>query len=117
MTGVFADVTADDWFAGYADALAAAGIINGFDGMFNPNVTITRQDAACIIYRLINQKLSAEETELFDDNADISDYAKDAVAKLRASAVVNGSNNMFFPLANITRGEAAVMITNALNVK
>lgn len=117
VTGVFADVTAEDWFAGYADALAAAGIINGFDGMFNPNVTITRQDAACIIYRLINQKLSVEEAELFEDNADISDYAKGAVAKLRASAVVNGSNNMFFPLANITRGEAAVMITNALNVK
>ena len=113
----FADVSSTDWFAGYVGALSAKEVLKGYDGKFNPNAPITRQDAACVIYRLMSTLLTSTSSSAFADASDISAYAKDAVASLRAAGIVNGSENKFLPLSNITRGEAAVMFSNALNVQ
>ena len=115
VTGAFNDVKANDWFAGFVDALNAEGIVGGYEGKFNPNETLTRQDAACIIYRILKDDLTLSEKEAFSDEEDVSDYAKDAVSSLHKAGVVNGNNNMFNPLSTITRGEVAVMVSNAVN--
>ncbi|MBO5369515.1 MAG: S-layer homology domain-containing protein, partial [Clostridia bacterium] len=113
----FADVSSTDWFAGYVGALSAKEVLKGYDGKFNPNAPITRQDAACVIYRLMSTLLTSTSSSAFADASDISAYAKDAVASLRAAGIVNGSENKFLPLSNITRGEAAVMFSNAINIQ
>lgn len=113
----FTDVTESDWFAGYVGALSLKDILKGYDGKFNPYEAITRQDVACVIYRLLtmaNIQLTPSATD-FEDNADISDYALEAVKALHGASIVNGSNNKFYPASNITRGEVAVMISNALS--
>ncbi len=113
----FSDVSADDWFSGYVGALCAKDVIKGFDGKFNPNAPITRQDAACVIHRLLGTIVIRADTALFDDASDISAYAKDSVAALRSSGIVNGSENKFYPLSNVTRAEAAIMFSNAINAQ
>lgn len=113
----FDDVSPSDWFAGYVGALSAKEVLKGYDGKFNPNAPITRQDAACVIYRLMSTHLTSTSSSDFADASDISSYAKDAVASLRAAGIVNGSENKFLPLSNITRGEAAVMFSNAINIQ
>ena len=112
---VYEDVQTSDWFCGYVGTLSKAGVINGYDGKFNPSGEITRQDAACIIYRILADKLSNGEFEGFNDADDIAQYAKEAVNVLAGAKIINGYNGSFNPKANITRGEAAVMIFNALN--
>ncbi len=115
VTGAFGDVGVNEWFAGYVDVLNAEGIVGGFDGKFNPHSTITRQDAASIIYRIVKDKLTLSDKEAFSDEADVSDYAKEAVEGLHKAGVINGNGNVFSPLATITRGEVAVMVANAMS--
>jgi hypothetical protein len=114
----FADVKKDEWYAGYVGSLSKLGVIGGYDGRFNPDMPITRQDAACVIFRLLSLSATAlgNAGEEFSDSADISSYAKEAVGVLRGNGVVNGNENMFYPLAKITRGEAAVIVANTLGI-
>ena len=54
---------------------------------------------------------ATEEYEPFADDAQISDYAKEAVYALRKRAIINGKeNNLFAPFDNATRAEAAKVI-------
>lgn len=114
----FADVKKDAWYAGYVGSLSKLGVIGGYDGRFNPDMPITRQDAACVIFRLLSlsEIVLGNAGEDFSDSADISSYAKEAVGVLRGNGVVNGNENMFYPLAKITRGEAAVIVANTLGI-
>ena len=115
-TDAFSDVNENDW---YYSSIAAAynnGIINGYeDGTFGVNDNITRQDMAVIIYRAaekagISFDKVNEEVE-FDDEDEISDYARDAVTTLQTAGIINGiSDTEFAPSMNATRAQAAKMI-------
>ena len=113
----FDDVEKTDWFYGYVSRAAAFGIVNGFDGSFNPGEYITRQDAAVMLYRLITKTKSLEVKNAdFADASDISDYAKDAVCALYGAGVINGSGDSFMPLSDTTRAEAAKLISAVKNI-
>ena len=49
----FTDVEADAWYAQAILQCAAAGIIQGSNGMANPNGTLTRQEAAVMLGRAL----------------------------------------------------------------
>ena len=104
----FSDVSDTDWFAPYVRRAAAAGIIFGSDGKFNPNNNITRQDMAVIIARAL--KLEANGDIQFVDSADISDYAHNGVAALAENKIMQGADGCFAPKRNATRAEAAMVI-------
>jgi len=107
----FEDVQASDWFSSYVGKLASAGIIKGYDGKFNPNDFITRQDAALICYRVLNYfGITVFGENNFDDHGLISSYAVDEVEALSANGIIQGSNNKFYPTDYITRGESATML-------
>lgn len=111
----FSDVSRADWFYDAVSRLAQSGIVKGSDGMFRPDDNITREDAAVIIKRFVEYYGAAlgvrRESAEFDDNSDISDYAKSAVGELYVSGIINGSdNNMFEPKQSMTRAQAAAMI-------
>lgn len=107
----YADVSDGDWFKEYVDALSGAGIINGFEGRFNPAENITRQDAAVICKRVsdyLKKPMGGEKT--FADDSDISDYAKESVSLLGANGILQGDGSGFKPLLPITRAEAAALL-------
>ena len=111
----FSDVSRADWFYDAVRRLAQSGIVKGSDGMFRPDDNITREDAAVIIKRFAEYCGAAldvrRESAEFDDNSDISDYAKSAVGDLYVSEIINGSdNNRFEPKQSMTRAQAAAMI-------
>ncbi len=114
----FTDIDPSRWSYDYIAIGVKAGIINGMpDGSFAPENPITRQDAAVMIYRAFAIG-PAEEISGFDDAGYIADYAEAAVAALSENGIINGrENNMFAPLDNTTRAEAAVIIHRALNWK
>lgn len=110
----FADVSADAWYAPYVLSAGHYSLVNGMgDGSFGVGNNITREDIAVILYRAAaaNGTSLASAQLTFTDSELISDYAKDAVAALAASGVINGSpDGSFNPKAYATRAEAAKMV-------
>ena len=115
----FHDVKADQWYTLYISEAFHRSIVNGIDnGIFGIGREITRQDLAVIIVRTLklNETKAAEnyEKDIFADEEDISDYAKEAVHILHSKGIINGrDNNCFKPLETSTRAEAAQMIYKA----
>ena len=96
------------------------GITGGIsDTQFGIAKNITRQDMAVMITRTIeklNIKADLAETEDFVDASAVSDYAKDSVAYMKAIGLIEGFNNEFKPLDNLTRAEAAKIISGLLKI-
>ena len=115
----FADVEADRWSADYIAAAAAHGIVTGDGESFNPAQVITRQDMAVIIYRVF-EHLGLEvsgDVISFDDDAEISDYAKKAVEALTAAGIINGmGDGTFAPKTNVTRAQSAKVVYGLLQL-
>lgn len=111
----FADVDKNTWYYDCVSEGALLGLIQGNNGRFNPDSQITRQDAALILYRLLDKMGNTPKGMLaFNDRSDIAKYARSEVAALAAEGIVSGvGNGKFMPLNNITRAETAQMLYNA----
>lgn len=113
----FTDVAADRWSYAYIAAAVEAGIITGYGDSFGPTDTMTREQAATIIFRAAEKialELSGEKAE-FTDGADTSDWAADAIAHLAADGVINGmGDGTFAPKATLTRAQLAQLVYNVL---
>lgn len=113
---IYDDVSENDWFAHSVCALSEINIINGYNSAFNPNSNIKREDAAVILFRLLNYlNINANGNKSsFVDADSVSDYAVAAVEKMAEAGIVTGDeNSMFNPLNNLTRAEAAAIIQRA----
>lgn len=111
----FIDVNDGDWYKEYIDRAVGAGIIQGMgDGRFGVGENITRQDIAVILNNVLSVT-AAERAYEFDDSAEISDYAKNAVNTMRYLKIISGyEDNTFRPHNNATRAEAAKLLFNAM---
>ncbi len=111
----FADVTSEDWFAPYVNTARQAGLVMGDEeNRFNPNAQITRQDMAVILYRAYQIQETGQSLD-FVDQAEISDYAKDAVSYFYSAGIISGvGDGRFAPRENATRAQAAVMLYNVM---
>ena len=111
----FDDVNNSDWFYPYLCAAYKSGLIQGItQNTFAPQQTITRQDIAVLISRII--KSDEEVADLtFSDSGEISDYAKNSVSLLYSLGIINGTDqNRFAPHENTTRAQAAKIWYNAI---
>ncbi len=116
LKSTFDDVDDGEWHTPYVMSGVKYGIINGIgDGCFGIGQKLTREDAAVLIYRVLQNKgVACNENGEFIEFADteyISDYAKEAVVGMTKSAIINGKdNNRFAAKESCTRAEAAKMI-------
>lgn len=116
----FSDVMENDWFAKAVNTAYCEGIISGDEsGMFRPNDNISREDMAVIIYKAgekFNLFSAADSYLPFDDDAQISEYAKTAVYTLKNASVISGvGNGAFAPKENANRAAAAQMIYSLIS--
>lgn len=110
----FKDVKDSDSLAPFIKTAAAYGLIQGSQGYFKPNDTITRQDAAVILQRAIDllklDYIALREPE-FVDNNQVSTYARTAVKTIYNMNIMSGKpGNLFDPKNFTTRAEAAKML-------
>lgn len=113
--GRFKDVSADDWFAPYVAAAAAAGIAEGSGDTFDPNACITREDMAVLFFRALKFESADDARAVFYDTDEISGYAIEAVYALYKQGIVSGVGEGYFaPKKPASRAEAAQMIYKAL---
>lgn len=115
----FKDVQAGQWFYGEVAAAKSAGYIGGYnDGTFRPNQTISRQEVASILVRLLKLDVNAAAVGKFADAAQIQAWAKGSVGAVVQNGLMGGfPDNTFKPLQNITRAEAVVTLDRALSGK
>lgn len=111
----FVDVNEDDYGIVAIAYCAAHGIVNGYeDTTFQPNKTITRQEAAKMISAAMG--VSNISDELYTDDAKIADWASDYVYMAKAAGLMKGdTDGSFRPNDQITRAEAATIMMNAYN--
>lgn len=113
-TDKFTDVGSSAWYAPYIASAYDKGYVNGIsETEFGVGTPITREQAATMAYRIAkdNGKALTPATELFADDAEVSDYAKEAVYALSGAKVINGmGNGTFAPKDNCNRAQAAKII-------
>lgn len=107
-SGEFQDVSADDWFADDVAALTAAGIINGYDeNRFSPYAGIKYQEVMKILVFALGY---ATKYDTVLDNF----YPSMTNQKAMEIGLINGLAS-FDTTARITRGDMAIMLSNALD--
>ncbi len=122
----FQDVPSDKWYAPYIGTASAYGIVNGIsDTEFNPEGTITRQEAAVMTVRaakLCGLDTAVGEQEQNDVLCDYMDYrsiaswAKETMAFCYKSELLDTSALSAEPKRDILRGEVAEMLYRMLRL-
>ncbi len=109
----YSDVPKNAWYYSSVAIATANNVTQGYGSKFGVGTTITREDAAVMICRIINAQ--ASEISQFSDDSAISSYAKDAVYALASKGVLSGmGDGSFAPKARLTRAQAAKIIYTAL---
>ncbi len=108
-TGSFSD-TANHWADKEINQLKALGIVEGDNGKYYPDDSITRAEFATLIVRAIG--LNTDATLSFKDvNAD--DWYNNIVSAIVSAGIMNGADDGFYPNKNISREEIAKTIVSA----
>lgn len=92
---------------------AALEIVKGSEGRFSPDALVTREDAALMLSRVYT-KLGGEIPEVdataFADDADMSGYARNAIAFMSGKEIVGGvGNNKFDPKGSASIEQALII--------
>lgn len=112
----FTDMVMEDWFYPYVSWGVANGVAEGLThNTFGPDVAITREEMAVMVYGYIqNQDFDLEQSQddlPFADESHISNWAVKAVEYIRQCGIITGKDgNMFDPQGQATRGEVATII-------
>ncbi|MBQ6937466.1 MAG: S-layer homology domain-containing protein, partial [Clostridia bacterium] len=115
QTTQFMDVEQRGWYNSYVASAVEHGIVHGVDNEhFGVGQNITRAEMAAILCRAAQsagKTLADTQKYEYADNADIPDYAREAVKKLGAQGIMNGiGNGLFAPREQATRAMAAKVI-------
>jgi hypothetical protein len=111
----FSDVPSGQYYTDAVLWAAANGIVEGYNGKFNPNDPITRQDMAVVLARYADfagAKLPETRSYVpFRDDADVADYAKEAIEAMFRAMIIRGKpGDLVDPQGNATRAEVAAML-------
>lgn len=123
---IFRDVTSNDWFYNYVGTAYSYGIIKGVsENEFNPNGTITREEAAVMVTRAA--KLCGMDTEMdtiavrdslaqFFDYVKASDWSQSSLAFCYNEKILDDSVMDIKPKEAVTRAEIASMLYKMLSL-
>ena len=124
IKNLFADVVESDWYCDYINTASAYGIVNGISAdKFNPNGTITREEAAVMLARaaqmcgmeaVISESATRDILAVFSDYMTVSDWAKPQMAACYLNGIADGSALEIKPKEHVTRAEIAQMLFNMM---
>lgn len=87
-------------------------IINGYNGYFEPDASMTRADVAVVIDRIMDYQDEAENT--FSDLGNA--YYTDALLRVAEQGVMQGDDGQIRPLDPITREEIVCVLQRAFDI-
>jgi len=124
--GMFKDADPSQWYTIEVEAAARAGIVEGHDGLFNPDASITREAMATMLVRAlkyaegytsppITMDGSNGVKQLFKDQGEIAPWAASHVNDALGRGLMQGMDpTTFAPRQSATRAQAAVTIYRLL---
>ncbi len=114
----FTDVPGESWCYSYVASAEKYGITKGKgDSLFGFRDLISRQDMAVMIYNYLKsvKSIGNVDFEIFTDDINISEYAKESVYTLKSMNILNGyQDGSFLPDGCATRAEASQIIYNIM---
>lgn len=115
-TTPFKDVPASAWYAEDVGIAYTIGYINGTTATtFSPYSSVTREQAAVILARILMLQPQVGENTDFTDSRLLGNWSRGLVAAAADCHIINGyADGSFRPKNAITRGAAAVLIVNAV---
>ncbi|MCY9592718.1 hypothetical protein PC41400_24280 [Paenibacillus chitinolyticus] len=121
---VFKDVDTTDWFNSAVAKAQEYGLIDGYeDGSFQPEKTVTREEAIVMMVRamkLADLEPNVNDTDIksilatFADGASVDAWARQGVSAAVKSKLINGTDIGLLPKRDITRAESTVLIHRML---
>ncbi len=122
----FKDVASGKWYAAYIGTANTYGIVNGVsDTEFNPEGTITRQEAAVMVARAaklcgldtsMSDAAATDELCVLSDYRTIASWAKESMAWCYQSGILDYGDFKAKPKTDILRGEIAEMLCRMLSL-
>ena len=115
----FIDVRPDYWAYSEIQKGISAGYVSGDkNGTFRPDDFITRQEAAVIINKLLDNTEITENKPNFKDAYDIDEWAKNSVDIVYEHGILSGfPNGTYRPKKYMTRAEAVSALRNLTELK
>lgn len=116
----YTDADVNEWYYPYISTATRMGICNGYDnGKFGIGDFVTRQDIAVMTVRAARaagrEFTASDANRKFKDEADIAEYAIEAVNILYSAGIVNGKyENAFAPKETASRAETAKILYGIL---
>lgn len=118
----FTDVSADAYYAQAINEMYSLGIVNGVGGgRFQPEATISRQDAAVMVCRALEKAGMAvpggsAQAALanYRDRNRVDSYAQEALGNLVRAGLFPVSGNQLSPQTAITRADMALLLHRAM---
>ncbi|MCL6612794.1 MAG: S-layer homology domain-containing protein [Peptococcaceae bacterium] len=109
------DDTSGHWSRDIVSTAWAYGIASGYsDSSFGPDDPVTREQMAAMVVKAA-KLVPVNGQAVFADSADISGWAREAVAAAAGKGIIKGYPDLTFkPRGNATRAEAVAVILNAL---
>lgn len=102
-----------EWARPAIAAAVSRGVVNGYpDGTFAPDAKVTRSEMAVMIDRALG--LSGSQEISYKDSDLVPDYAHDAISRVSAAGLLQGSGGYFRPRDGATRAEMAVAVDRVL---
>lgn len=114
---VFDDVHSE-WFAPYVRWAAAQGVTGGTSAnppLFSPDMQVTRQQVAVMLYGFAGKSLGlklegAADLSRYADGGQVADWAQAQVAWAVENGIMTAINGKLEPNANAGRGDVAMML-------
>ena len=104
----FTDMVPGVWHYDEMAKSVRMGVFQGADGKLNPNDPITREQAFAVLARAFGlADGKASSLDKFSDGAQVSSWARGAVAALVEQGYVTGADGALNPQSYITRAEFA----------
>ena len=120
-TAAFADASGK-WFDDAANWASSLGVINGDNGQFKGDNSVTRQDLATMLYRYAQAKgyktTGGAGLSAFGDANRVSSYASEAMLWAVGNGLIGGTDKGLEPTKGATREEvAAIMMRFCSKIK
>lgn len=107
----FSDVSEGDWYANAVHWASAGGIVEGYDGRFDPDRSITREQLAAILWRYSGSPGSDYDLSGYEDAAEVSSWAVTAMKWAVNSGLLSGvTASRLSPSGTANRAQVATIL-------
>ena len=115
-TTPFRDVKNTSWYAEDVGIAYTTGYISGTSAStFSPDSNVTREQAAVILSRILMLPEEVGENTVFSDSRTMANWSRGYIGAAAHYGLLQGyPDGRFGPTDSLTRGQAAILLVNAL---